>query len=174
MDIDEYLRTHVPRCIAGFAAEHVAYPPVDTHDGSTVFRVRCTCGQDRLFIEGFDWRNPDYGNESVFVGPISLRCSACGAVKVAINTDIHGYDSELGHGSCTVSGEGEQKQFACPTCGPGPLAVLARFDYPTDIFVEPDFVEYAGRFQDLFDWYWLYAECGWCNQVLDVTNFECA
>ncbi len=90
-----------------------------------------------------------------------------------LDTDIHGYDAELGHISATMRGEGERTVFECPTCGRQSLEILVRFEYPDDLF-KGDFPEFVGREQELFTWFSLVGKCPKCSQTLSVAEFECA
>lgn len=95
-----YLLANPPRCLAGFASQPHDMPGV-TFDGhgeelNTVFRLSCRCGHDQHYVLGHYWRNPDYRNVLVFLSPIALRCGACSRVTELIDTDIHGWDAEIG------------------------------------------------------------------------------
>ena len=194
MDHAEYFWTHPPRCIAGFKAQPVELPGVefDGHPSMSdfagspyadrisapenldiIFLLYCTCGSDRHYILGHYWRNPDYNNVLVFLSPLALRCAACGKVTELIDTDIHGYDGECGHGVATKRGEGRREEYLCDECGPQPLEGFVRFEYPDDLFTE-DFAEFRGREQDLFTWFSVAGKCVGCSRLLHVTEFECA
>ena len=189
-----YYWSHPPRCLAGFKAQPVEMPGVvfDGHaSGSqldpgtpgvkiegagtlnTVFWLHCVCGNDSHFVLGHYWQNPDYDNELVFVSPLALRCSTCGKVTELFDSDIHGYDSEVGGMSANYRGEGERTEFACDKCGPRQVQVFARFEYPDDL-MGPEYDEYRGREQDLFSWFSLVGKCAGCGRLVDVTDFECA
>jgi hypothetical protein len=63
MDQAGYLRSHPPRCLAGFATRESELPGVvfDGHHENlnTVFLVSCECGHDRHYVLGHYWREPD-------------------------------------------------------------------------------------------------------------------
>jgi hypothetical protein len=189
-----YYRTHPPRCIAGFRAQPVRMPGVvfDGHasvsdsnacvagvriEGSShvnpIFWLYCTCGCDSHFVLGYYWRNPDYHNELVFVGPLALRCGTCGKVTELFDSAVHGYDAETGGMSASYRGEGERAQFVCHRCGPRQVQVFARFEYPDDLF-EPSSKEFRGREQDLFSWFSLVGKCEQCGRLMEVADCECA
>lgn len=195
MDYAKFFQTHPPRCIAGFNAQPTELPSVelDGHASASdvefeippgvtvdapelfnpVFSLQCTCGGLDHFVHGYVWTNPDFNNVVVFLSPIVLECSTCGKKTDLLDTDVHGYDAELGHGSATARAKGDRAVFECPECGRQPLEVFARFEYPDDLF-DDDFPEAKGREQDLFTWFSLHGRCTECAQMLAVTDFECA
>jgi hypothetical protein len=174
MDQVNYFRSHPPRCIAGFISTQVALPggKCDGNRPLSVFALACSCGSGQHFVHGFWWRNPDFHDTLVFLSPLSLECAACGKRTDLIDTDVHGYDGEVGD-SATARGLGRPAVYECPKCGRQPLEVFAGFNYTEDLF-DDDFVEFAGREQDLFDWFSLSGKCCRCSQLLAVTDFECA
>src|SRR5262249_36215467 len=151
-----YFRSHPPRCIAGFVAwpaelpgvqfdGHVSMsqldfevPPGVTIDApehiNPVFALSCRCGGNRHYVHSYRWVNPDYGSAVVTLSPLVLECPACRKRTDLLDTDVHGYDSELGHGSATVRGQGDRVVFECLDCGRQPLEVFVRFEYPDDLF----------------------------------------
>ena len=90
-----------------------------------------------------------------------------------LDTDVHGYDAELGHGSATVRAEGDRVIFECALCGRQPLECFVRFEYPDDL-LDRDFKDFAGREQELFTWFNLVGKCPGCSKLLAVADFECA
>jgi len=140
---------------------------------NTLFQLKCSCGHSRSRVLGHYWRNPDYGNLIVFIGPVALRCDLCGRVAELIDTDIHGYDAECGHGSVTNRGQGERAEFKCEKCGASSMEVSIRFEYPDDLFSD-DFKKFHGRQQDLFSWVTILGKCHSCCQMNTITDFECA
>jgi hypothetical protein len=195
MDQPIYFRSHPPRCIAGFVARNTELPGVafDGHASlsdlksqvlnsmtveapehiNPVFALSCSCGTIEHYVHGYRWRNPDYHNQLVFLSPLALECASCGKTTDLLDTDIHGYDGELGHGTATVRAEGHRVVFECPTCGRQPLGAFVRFEFPDDLF-DGDFKEYAGRQQDLFTWFSLVGKCSRCSRLLPIADFECA
>lgn len=107
------------------------------------------------------------------MGPLALRCESCGAITELIDTDIHGYDAELGHGPCTMRGQGQRSEFACDLCGPAPMDVVVRFEYSEDLF-DDEFKDFRGREQDLFSWFTVLGRCSGCPRLITVADFECA
>jgi hypothetical protein len=195
MDQTSHFQSHPPRCIAGFGARpaelsgvvfdgHVSMSQLDFEPSpgvtiqapgyvNAVFALSCRCGGDRHHVRCYRWTHPDFNDELVTLSPLDLECAACGAVASLLDTDIHGYDAEVGNGSSTVRGEGEPVVFECPTCGRQPLEAFVRFEYPDDLF-DGDYPEFARREQDLFTWFSLVGRCPQCARVLAVADFECA
>lgn len=177
MDQANYFWTHPPRCLDGFQKQKAALESVN-FDGhgqqiNTIFRVNCTCGHANHLVLGQYWRNSDNKNVQVFLNPIDLRCESCGKTTELIDTNVHGYDGELGHGSAIMRGEGELVEFVCVKCGDHPFQLYARFEYPNDLF-EDDFADFEGRQQDLFTWFSLVGTCSNCSELDQICNFECA
>lgn len=174
-EMAEYFRSHPPRCLAEFSVNPVEFRGA-TFEGLAfrpVFQVMCACGSDTGMIKGFHWRNPDYNNVEVFLSPIEFTCSACRRTSLLIDTDQHGYDAELGHGSATCRARGTPGVFQCNRCKSASMEVFAQFEYPDDLF-EDDFPQARGRERDLFSWFFLYSRCAECGSQFDVTDFECA
>jgi hypothetical protein len=173
----EFYWSHPPRCLAGFEVQRT---PVDglTFDGhgeeiNTLFKINCPCSHGRSHVLGYYWRNPNYANSIVFIGPVALRCDLCGEITELIDTEVHGYDAECGHGSATRRGEGERAEFRCEKCGASPMEVSIRFEYPDDLF-NADFKTFRGREQDLFTWVTILGKCCSCSRKDVITEFECA
>jgi hypothetical protein len=195
MDQADYFRSHPPRCIAGFTARLTELPEVefdghvsmsqltfDVPSGLTidapehinpVFALSCQCGSGRHYVHGYRWVNPDFHDAVVFLSPLVLECAGCGQRTDLLDTNVHGYDAELGHGTATARARGERVVFECPTCGRQPLDAFVRFEYPDDLF-DGDFPEFSGREQELFTWFNLVGKCPYCAQMLPVADFECA
>lgn len=195
MDQAEYFRNHPPRCIAGFKVQSTALSEArfDGHSSksqldfdvpgevtidapehlNTVFSLSCNCGGSQHYIHGYRWTNPDFHDAIVFLSPLVLECSACGKMTDLLDTDVHGYDGELGHGTATARALGHRVVFECPDCGRRPIQIFVRFEYPDDLF-DDDFPEFQGRQQDLFTWFSLLGRCATCSQLLPVADFECA
>ncbi len=138
-----------------------------------MFALSCRCGSDRHYVHCYRWANPDFHNQVVILSPLDLECAACRAIAPLLDTDAHGYDAELGHGTATARGQGERVVFECPTCGRQPLQAFVRFEYPDDLF-DGDYPEFAGREPELFTWFNLIGRCLQCLQVRPVADFECA
>ncbi len=195
MDQTRYFLSHPPRCIAGFTTRptqlsgvefdgHVSMsqismdvPPGVTIDApehiNPIFALSCRCGGSQHYVHGYQWINPDFHNALVFLSPLVLECAVCGKRTDLLDTDVHGYDAELGGCSATVRGQGDRFVFECPSCGRLPFDTFVRFEYPDDL-LGGDFPEFAGREQDLFSWFSLIGKCPKCCQVLTITDFECA
>ena len=195
MDQANYFRCHPPRCLAGFTVRSTELPGVEfgghvsksqlnleVPKGVTiespehmnpVFALFCQCGGVRHYVHCYRWINADFNNAVVTLSPLALQCADCRKTTDLLDTDVHGYDSELGHISTTVRAQGTQVVFECPTCGKQPLEAFVRFEYSDDLF-DRDFPEFAGREQELFTWFNLVGRCPRCSHLLPVADFECA
>lgn len=174
-EAEERLQTTPPRCLSGFKAEPSELKGV-TFDGhgeplNKMFKLRCGCGHDHFRVLGHSLNN-DRG-EPIFVSPLALECAICGNVTELIDTDEHGYDAELGHGSATIRGEGERSPFQCNRCGVRRMTAHARFEHSSET-LEDSTGDFAGNEHNLFTWFSLVGECEGCKRVLRVADFECA
>jgi hypothetical protein len=172
---EEKLRNTPPRCLDGFKIAPVELKDVafDGHgsDLNKVYRLACGCGHDRFRVLGHLLKN-DRG-QAVFVSPLALECADCGTVTELIDTDQHGYDAELGHGSATIRGNGVRTHYACETCGVRPMTAFARFEHSGEELAD-SFIEQFPNVQDCFSWFSLLGKCDGCRRMLNVADFECA
>ena len=172
---EERLRKTPPRCLAGFKVEPATLTDVafDGHgaDLNKIYKLACTCGRSRFRVLGHHLRD-DRGN-AIFVSPLALECAECGKVTELIDTNQHGYDAELGHGSPTIRGEGTRTPFACDTCGVRPITAYARFEHLGEELAD-SFIEEFPNSEDFFSWFSLVGVCEGCNRMLNVADFECA
>lgn len=192
MDALNYLRTHPPRCVAGFNCQLIDLPefPDDARRHcdpgfefedyptcpETTFRLLCHRGSCLHFIHGYHFTSTE-GKAPVdlFVGPHFLECAACGKQTELLDLEKHGYDAELGHGCYSFRSCGTAGVFECRTCGRQPFETLVIFSYSCaeDYFASPDEAT-AGREQDLFDWVSVGATCAKCSKLQRVTDYECS
>jgi hypothetical protein len=147
--------------------------PLDGHgeELNTAFALRCSCGQADLVILGHPWREPGRHGGLVILSPLQLSCPACSRTSPLFDTDLHGYDAELGMGGGMLRGEGQPSPYVCPACEGRSFQAVARFEYPDDLFDE-EFEDYRGREQDLFTWFSLHARCTSCGEWSTVAEFE--
>ena len=174
-EAEERLLTTPPRCLAGFRAEPATLTGVafDGHgsDRNKVYRLSCPCGHDRFRVLGHFLRS-DRGTD-LFVSPLALECAACGKVTELIDTDRHGYDAELGHGSATLRGDGPRTHYPCDKCGVRPMTAYARFEHSGEELAD-SFIEEFPNTQEYFSWFSLVGTCEGCQRMLRVADFECA
>jgi hypothetical protein len=174
-EVEARLLNTPPRCLEGFAVEPVTLNGValDSHGTglNKVYKLACACGHDRFRVLGHHLKN-DRG-EVVFVSPLALECAGCAKVTELIDTEQHGYDSELGHGSATMRGAGTRTPFACERCGVRPMIAYARFEHSGEDLAD-SFVEEFPNVQDYFSWFSLVGRCAGCGRMLNVADFECA
>ncbi len=179
MDQAEYYETHPPRCLAAFIAALGDFEKgeFDGHGPghiNTTFRLSCSCGSDRHVIHLYAWNNPDEPDQTIILSPLTAECVACRKKSLVFDSDIHGYNPEVGIGSVNRRAEGTTDRLECSQCDMSTeYQVFVRFEYPDDLFSE-DFAEFEGRQQDLFTWFSMVAKCSKCNGAYDVASIECA
>jgi hypothetical protein len=184
----EFVNSHPPRCVVGLNPKPVQAtlptmllpPSLSVFNGvsaeinsdscpSPSFVIGCPCGHRSVYILGYDVPI-DETDTVVFVGPLRLECTQCGAVSELFDTRVHGFDGEHGINTHYI-GEGAPTRFKCPRCGEVPFIVCAIFSYS-------GFDELYGKArekpEDFFDDFTLTGQCGRCNSVVEVTSFECA
>jgi hypothetical protein len=173
-EAEERLRNTPPRCLAAFIFEPATLANVafDGHgsDLNQVYKLSCTCGRDRFRVLGHHVNNRGH---DIFVSPLALECATCAMVTELIDTDQHGYDAELGHGSATIRGKGPRTHFACDKCGVQPMTAFARFEHSGEELGD-SFLEGHPNTQDYFSWFSLVGTCDGCKRMLSVADFECA
>jgi hypothetical protein len=136
------------------------------------FALACSCGGNQHFVHGYRWSDPEYASTPLLISPIELECARCEKQTPWLDTDVHGFDVELGGIATNVRGQGHRGVYECNICGRQPLELVARFEYSDDL-LKGDCREYEGRQQDLFGWFSLLGMCPLCLQMLRVADFEC-
>ena len=172
----DYFKHNPPRCLDSFIAKSVDIENLE-YDGhgediNPVFGIECKCGNTNHKVDGFCWTNPDNGI-AFFIGPLGLTCTKCNSHNEVFDIEQYGYDSELGHGCSSASGEGDHSSFTCDQCDGHTFHILARFEFTADLF-DDDFLEARGREKDLFTWFSLHGICVDCANVTQICDYECA
>jgi hypothetical protein len=170
----EYLESHPPRVASGFEVMTVSFPDFqfDGHgeELNPAFWIKCKCGSELHRINGFKFGVED---GYIFLSPLELECTKCAAHSPLLDTDLHGYDAELGHGSSTRRAEGEATHFRCASCSGSDFNTFVRFEYPDDLF-DGGFDDTGKAIEDLFTWVTCVGRCGSCQGLWVVADFECA
>lgn len=165
----EYFRTNPPRCLKGFRCE----PNQQVAAEAVEFHVFCSCGETALEVHGYSLRSlqPDYGGD-LFVGPLGATCSSCGKKTTIFDSDIHGYDGELGQSSY-LRGKGKRQRFVCPKCGGTHFSLLVTFGYDGG---EKDLLEDDPDIavQDFFGSFAMLGTCRGCKSKSWIAAFETA
>jgi len=171
----DYLWKHPARCISEFLVEPVELEDErfdGRYDDNTAFALRCSCGNSKLCILGYYWKNPD--SESLFfVDPLAVKCESCGKTVDLFDGGRDGYDAEIGCGHSREHTQSQAEQFKCDKCGPCAMNLFVGFEYHDDLFSE-EFDDFRGREQDLFMWFTVFGRCSKCLRVIAICEFECA
>jgi hypothetical protein len=94
----QYYWENAPRILRSFSFARAQIPEDVRFDGhgeelNTVFKLSCICGSPLHTVLGHHVQNEWKGREiTVFVGPLLLRCEACGKQSPLLDTAIQGYD----------------------------------------------------------------------------------
>ena len=135
-----------------------------------LFALSCQCGQSEFHVEGFQVEDPD---GPLFLSPMAVRCTSCGKTTPLLDTDVHGYDAELGHGSSTRRAEGLPGRFRCGGCLGDRSSLFMRFEYTQDLF-DGSLDDVAVAKEDLFTWVTAVGRCSSCHELNTIADFECA
>jgi hypothetical protein len=170
----EYYEAHPPRNIAAFVTMSVNFPDIqfDGHgeELNPAFWIKCSCGSDEHRIHGFKLI---VEGGYIFLSPLAVECSKCAVRSELLDTDVHGYDAELGHGGTSRRAEGVATHFRCDTCSGVNFNTFVRYEYPADLF-DGSFDETGKAKEDLFTWVTCVGRCTACQGMWIVADFECA
>ena len=172
--------THAPRCIEPFSPAAARRPAIqfDGHGEplNSFFHLCCAkCGGDSLIVKGFQcFYEQDGERHDYFADPISLVCASCGWSNLAFDRKTDGYDAE----ACDWFGEareGTLRSFSC-SCGSdgGSSQVVARFEYPGDLFETDIVIDKSHGAENLFSWFTLVGTCNKCRNLVQIFEYECA
>ena len=160
-----HMEKHPPCCvgqdIAPASAELTELIQADYGSNTTVFALRCSCGEDcstvSLVQDGF--------------GPVSLKCARCATQRTVFDPLKHGYDGAVGNNQGMEFGTPLVRP--CPKCGASTFQVAAGFQYSgeTDIL---EHEELDIKPEDLFSWFVLGGKCSSCGQCTILADIECA
>ena len=159
----KYMEEHPPRCLRGHSMvasdELRNFIQKDYGRHTTVFSLRCSCGQS-----DFESSVPDG------FGPVTVVCKNCNSDWVLFDPAIHGYDGELGHNSGMETAG--SKRCSCE-CGCGVFSLTCGFQYSgeTEILEEEE-IDIAP--EDLYGWFVLVGKCASCKQAKLLLDWECA
>ena len=171
------LRKTAPSCINGFRLTATELPVEWDDSCKSVWRLACACGEEQGRVLGYplsDW-NSEYRGPECFLSPLAFECSKCGKVIEIIDTDVHGYHSQLariegGVGSAKLRGEGPRSCFPCAACAAGFFAVMVGFVYWDGVFDffldEPDLPP-----EEFFIVFLCYGYCTACGHISDISDF---
>ncbi len=171
-----YLLSHPPRCIEGLQATalEAGLPDVqfDGHgeEWNPVFALSCSCGASEFQLKGYHLVEPEY---SLFLSPLEAVRTSCQTTTLLLDTDLHGYDAELGHGSGTRRAEGKESVFRCLDCSAERGSLFMRFEFTQDLF-DGSFDDVQVQKEDLFTWVSCVSRCSSCGKQNLVSDFECA
>ncbi len=169
-----HFRTHPPRCLASFTTQFTKLPRFhfDGHgeEMNAIFQLQCSCGHSKFAVLG---EPGDDSEVPALTGPLALRCHRCKNTTLFFDPGMHGYNAELEPKPAGPTPPEDPASFACDRCGPKPMEVFARFEYPDDLF-DDDFEQAHGRQQDFFTWFSAVAKCPGCKRFLLVYDQECA
>jgi hypothetical protein len=162
------------RCLSGFSVTlNLSLVPFKDRRQSVPFELSCRCGARAFEILGFYVPATDGASESMFVGPLALRCSVCGAKNHLMDPRHDGYDGELGD-SAGITGEGERCPYSCVACQSRLFQVSVVLEYSVEDEEMQDWPDLAARPQDFFTGFSLLGRCDPGEHSHDIVSYECA
>ena len=169
--IAEHIRNTPPICVNGFHLTTAHLPEPWDNNFTTVYRLNCKCGSGAATILGHPLRdyNPDCDdNDEDLITPLGFQCSQCNIITEIIDTDIHGYHSEVANlegdiRSVKYRGDGSRTKYKCPKCSTTTFKdVTVGFVY-WDFDIMIDEPELPG--QEFFNVFLFYVSCQSCGHV---------
>jgi hypothetical protein len=162
------------RCLSGFSVSlNLSLVPFGERQQAVPFELSCKCGSRAFEILGFYVSGADEDSESMFVGPLALRCPACGATNHLMDPRQDGYDAELGD-SAAITGDGDRCPYHCAECQSTLFQVSAVLEYSVEDEEMQDWPELAARPQDFFTGFILLGRCDPGEHLHDIVSYECA
>jgi len=174
----EVLRTTPPSCVADFHLTPAELPIEWDESTRSVWQLACKCSGRQGRVLGYalgDYAEVPNGT-NIFISPIGFQCTACSKVTEIIDTDLHGYHSEVakregGIGSATYRGEGgDRVAWSCPKCTGQVFSVSVAFIFWDAVLdLAEDQPEWP--IQEFFLVCLLFARCAACEHVSQPTDF---
>jgi hypothetical protein len=172
------VRSTPPECLRGFRT--AAVKNMGPWEENIGWQLTCECGAKQGKILGYSLKeySSDYLGPEIFVGPLAFQCSSCGKTTEIIDTDLHGYDAEIGklegkQFSVTIRGQGKRKSFPCLNCQATSFGVTVCFFHNNFDIIE-DEPDLEPRSQDFFDAFDCLGVCVACSEESRIANFELA
>lgn len=176
-EIQHHLCSTPPECVQGFRLTATQLPVNWSDSFKTVWRLTCFCGVDTGSVLGYPLSrfNSDYHGPELFIGPLAFDCSGCGKVTEIIDTDLHGYHSELaklegGPGSCKIKGDGVRDRFRCLECREPRFSMIVAFVYWEAVY-DLAMDEPSLAVENFFTVFVSCGICANCGKIAHVTDF---
>lgn len=175
--IAHHLRRTPPSCVRGFRLIPAELPLYWDDSCKSVWRLSCSCGSEQGRVLGYSLReyNKDYNGPESFLSPLSFECVTCGKVTEILDTDRHGYHSEVskregGIGSVIYHGQGQPKPFPCRACRREIFEVTVGFVYWDSVF-DLLFDKPELPCEEFFIVFLSYGRCAGCGELSELTDF---
>jgi hypothetical protein len=172
------VQTKPPSCLSGFRTTPVARAQKYAHLAG--WALACSCGSTRGKLLGYPITdfNPTYNGPPMFVSPLAFLCSSCDKTTEIIDTQQHGYDSEIskpyGKSSDTNRrGTGPRQVMQCSKCRRQEFSMTAVCTY-SDFDLIEDEPGLEPRVQEYFDSFGCFGTCAECGQESCMAGFELA
>ncbi len=172
----ERLRITAPACLNDCRlGQGQLSKPFDTNPCS-VWTVACNCGGSTGKFLGYPLSDysKDYEGPECFLSPLAFECNTCKKVTEILDTNLHGYHSDVARreendlGSGKLRGEGPRKAFACTGCASTQFNVTVAFVFwYADELAE----EFEDRWEDLFNVFLCECKCVSCGHISRPTDF---
>ena len=176
MQLVERLRATAPSCLKEFKATPAQLAKSFDDNPCSVWQVACRCGGTKGQFLGYPLKdyNAEYTGAECFLSPLAFECAVCKAVTELLDTDRHGYHSEVARlegdedGSAKLRGDGPRQAYLCPECGGKVFEVMVGF-----VFWHPDELaeEFDEQWEDLFSVFLCHCKCAGCGKSSEPTDF---
>jgi hypothetical protein len=161
----QYMINHAPTCIVNIKTDAINEArnsiQSDFGDNTTVFGIKCNCGNDKVRI---------IISESN--GHVHISCPKCSNTTEIFNPSVHGYEGALGLREKDAN-EDEAESYICQNCNSTEFVIATGYQYAgeTDVLEDDDL---DVKPEDLFGTYIVCVKCVKCGEIEIIYNFECA
>ncbi len=171
------VQNNPPSCLSGFRVTPAHAVPWNDWAG---WALACSCGVRNGNLLGHPLVDcdPEYDGPPRFVSPLAFLCSSCGKATEIIDTEQHGYNSEINKAAgesddSNHRGSGKRQSVPCPKCGGGEFTITAFCAHSHFDLIE-DEPELEPRAQEYFDSFDCHGTCVSCGKESSLAHFELA
>jgi hypothetical protein len=172
----EKLRATAPSCLEGCRLCTGRLSKPFDNNPCSVWTIGCNCGGSTGRLLGYSLKdyNKDYVGPECFLSPLAFECNECNKVTEILDTNLHGYHSDVARrsgddiGSAKLRGEGPRQSFTCTGCKGSLFSITVAFVFwHTDELAE----EFEECWEDQFSVFLCECRCVSCGRISRPTNF---
>ncbi len=175
-EVLEIVQKTAPTCLNDCCLfEDKLSTPLDSNPCS-IWTIACRCGGKTGQFLGYSLKDysKNYTGAECFLSPLAFECKECKKITEILDTDLHGYHSELARrsgddiGSGKLRGEGPRKAFACTKCTGTHFKVTVAFVF---WYLDELAEEFDASWEELFNVFLCECRCLHCGEVSKPTDF---